>query len=422
MILIMGLELCISLTDVFIAGRIGKEVQASVGLVSQVYFIFVVIANALTVGTVSVVSRLFSAADRRALSNTIHTLLITTAGAGFLLGGLGIVLAPVLIRVLDVPPPLRDYGIPLVRIYAASLIFHYLLINTNGILRASGRVKTSLRTMAGVCAVNVGLNFYLVFGTSLGFRGIAVSTAVSMVLGALLNIAAVRTLISGPRRFSPASVGRVARIGWPSGVTQVAWQLGATFLFLIIGHLPRHPVEVMAALTNGLRIEAAIYLPAFALNMANAVMVGNLLGEGRDRDAFRSGVITALFGVGLITLLTVAVVLNAERLAGMLSDNAVVTRETVRYIYISMISEPFMAWAVILGGALNGAGDTRGVMRIIILSLWLVRIPGSYIFGIGLGYGPMAFWWCMNVSIFVHTIFLTRRFFARRWLQEAGRR
>ena len=61
-------------------------------------------------------------------------------------------------------------------------------------------------------------------------------------------------------------------------------------------------------------------------------------------------------------------------------------------------------------------------MRIIILSLWLVRIPGSYLLGIGLGYGPVSLWWCMNASIFVHTIFLTRRFFARRWLRDASRR
>jgi len=58
MTLIMFFEFLINLTDVFIAGKISKEVQATYGFVTQIYFIFTVIGNALTVGTVSVISRL----------------------------------------------------------------------------------------------------------------------------------------------------------------------------------------------------------------------------------------------------------------------------------------------------------------------------------------------------------------------------
>ena len=51
--LIMVFEFLIGLTDVYIAGRVSKEIQATYGFVIQLYFIFIVIANALTVGTVS---------------------------------------------------------------------------------------------------------------------------------------------------------------------------------------------------------------------------------------------------------------------------------------------------------------------------------------------------------------------------------
>ena len=56
MTLIMFFEFVIGLTDVFVAGRVGKDIQAAYGFVIQFYFIFIVVANALTVGTVSVVS------------------------------------------------------------------------------------------------------------------------------------------------------------------------------------------------------------------------------------------------------------------------------------------------------------------------------------------------------------------------------
>jgi hypothetical protein len=47
MTLIMFFEFLIGLTDIYIAGRVGKEIQATYGFVIQLYFIFIIIANAL---------------------------------------------------------------------------------------------------------------------------------------------------------------------------------------------------------------------------------------------------------------------------------------------------------------------------------------------------------------------------------------
>jgi putative MATE family efflux protein len=422
MILIMLLEFIIGVTDVAIAGRLGKEIQAAVGLVSQVYFLFVVAANALTVGTVAVVARLIGAETAEPLSEAVMTLILASLLIGALLGAAGMALAPAAIRVMGVPAELTPYAATLIRWYAAGLVGHYLLINSNGILRATRRATRSLATMSAVCLVNVTLNLLLVFGTPLGFRGIALSTVMALALGCVLNLIALRPLLSGGLRLSRRILKRVLAIGWPAALLQTAWQAGSTTLFLIVGRLPTGGVEVMAALTNGLRVESVIFLPAYAMNMANAVVVGNLLGENRGRDAFRGGIVTAAVGVGVILVLTVLVILGAPLLAGLLSASQPVVRETVRYLYISMLSEPFMAWAVILGGGLNGAGDTRAVMTIVVLSLWLVRIPASYLGAVVLGWGPAAIWWSMNASILVHSLFLTRRYMSRRWLPAAPRR
>jgi len=211
-------------------------------------------------------------------------------------------------------------------------------------------------------------------------------------------------------------VKNIFNISWPSGLLQAFWQTGSLVLFLILSMLPKNNVEIMAALTNGLRIESAIFLPAFAFNMANAVIVGNLLGKKENPDAFRGGLITAVMGVVIVTILTILVMLNAKNIAGFLSDNNTVITQSVKYIYIALIAEPIMAWGVILGGGLNGAGDTWSVMTITALSVWLVRIPLSYILGIYLGLGATAIWWAMNISILVQAILITRRYFNKRWI------
>jgi len=416
--LIMVFEFLIGLTDVYIAGKVSKEIQATYGFVIQLYFVLIVIANALTVGTVSVVSRLYTSGDKTELNKAVSSSVIASAGAGLVLAIAGIFFSPTIIKYLNIPEELKHFAVPFTKIYAMGLLFHYLLINCNGILRSCQMVKRSLKTMALVCGFNIALNFFLVFHTSLGFRGIATATASSVFIGSMINLVYVRNIMAGMKYFSLNLVKKMIRIGWPIGLLQVLWQLGSMVLYLILSALPEHRIETLAALTAGLRIESIIYLPVFGFNMANAVIVGNLLGEKKKKDAFQSGIMTMALGVCIVTLMVVIVILNARWIASFLSSDAIVIRESVKYIYISMISEPFMAWGIILGGGLIGAGDTRSVLIRVALSVWLIRIPLAYIFVVLLGFGAVSVWWSMNISQFVQAFVMSKRYFDQKWLSE----
>lgn len=417
MTLIMIFEFFIGITDIYIAGKIGKEVQATYGFVIQLYFIFIIIANALTTGTVSVISRLFSSGDAKELGQAIFSILMVAACAGLLFGISGIIFTPHLIKIVRIPEELKPVGIPLAQIYATGLIFHYLLINTNGILRSCKKIRSSLGTMAIVCVANIALNFAIVFHTSIGYKGIALSTALSSVLGCLINLYHVRPFVQRMyAKFSAFHVKNIMHISWPFGLSQALWQLHSMVLYLILSSLPRKSIEVLAAFSAGMRIESAAFLPAIAFHMANAVITGNLIGEKRDHDAFRAGIITALMGLGIVVAIAVIVVISAPFIAGVLSKNPVVVRETMTYLYINMVGEPFMAIWIILAGALSGAGDTRSIMFILVLCTWLIRIPLCYILVVILKFDAFAVWWAMDLSQFAASLLMVRKYVSRNWL------
>jgi putative MATE family efflux protein len=334
---------------------------------------------------------------------------------------LGIIFAKKIINVLGMPNMLKGYASAFLIIYSAGFFFDYILLNTNGTLRACKLIKKSLWTMAIVCVLNVALDFALAFHTPLGFRGIAVATVVSLFVGAALNINYVRKIIRLSFEFSLPIIKKILSISWPSGVLQIVWQLGVMAIFLILNAFKHNNVEIMAAFTNGLRIESAIFLPAFAFNMANAVLVGNFLGKNKKEEAVHMGAATAGLGVFIIIILTLIVLFSAKTAAFLLSNNPVVIEECIKYLYISLMFEPFMAWGIILGGGLNGAGDTKSVMLIVCGTLWLIRIPLAFIFGISLGFGAIGVWWAMNVSIFVQAVLMSVRFFTKKWLVNSER-
>jgi len=413
----MLFEFCVGLVDVFIAGQVGKEAQAAYGFVMQLYFVFIIVVNALTTGAVSVVSRLFTAGDGKAFRDAVATSLLLACLAGSVLTVSGFILTPVVMDMINIPDQLRPHAVSLGRIYAAVLVFHYILIVTNGILRAVKKVRISLVTMTIVSAVNITFSFFLVFMTPVGFRGIAFASGAAVLVGSVINVSRILPLIPRPRSFSKSFGMRVFAIGWPSGAGQLSWQIHSMILFMILSALPVHRIEVLAAFSAGLRVESAIFLPALAFNFANAVIVGNLLGEGRKSEAFRAGIVTALMGVAVVTFLTGVVILGARWIMPLLSTNEIVVQEGVRYLYISMLSEPFMAFWLILGGALMGAGDTLAVMVTVSLSTWLVRIPLASFLVFILGAGSSSVWWSLNISQILTCCFIMHRYFRKKWLE-----
>lgn len=410
MTLIMFYEFLMGMTDVYVAGRISKDVQAAYGLSFQVYFLLLIPAIALSVGGVSVVSRLFGAQDKKAeLKTAISSYIKAAVWAGLILALLGFIAAPWIIHILRVPQEIKGIAINLFRIYSLALFFEFFLINTNAILRSCGRVKDSLKSMTLACVLNIVLIFPLAFKTPLGFMGIAWATLLSLLIAAVVNFWMIGG-IPGGHKFSWQILKDILNIGWPAALMQVLFNLASLFIFSIIGSLPKNSVEIMAAFTNGLRLESAIFMPAFAFNMANAVVVGNLLGKEKKEQAYQAGFITAGLGVAIVIGLLLLVLVNARMILSLLSDNHLVVENSLLYVYISLIFEPVMAWSVILGGGLNGAGYTKTVMMVIGLGLWLIRIPLAYTLSLTLGFGAIGIWWAMNISLIFQCFFLTQQY------------
>lgn len=414
MTVMMFLQFLVGFCDVYVAGRFGKDVQAAYGLAFQTYFILSIMGSAISVGTVSLVSRLAMKKDQGECRNVVAAAVFLAAALGVLFLLIGYFGAPWISSIFNIPPQLRRHAAMLMRVYSLGLVFQYLMFTANAVLRSTGRIISSLVAVSVMAVLNFFLNFGLSFHTPLGFSGIAVATVISTGVAAAMCIWAMRGHLPG--KADARTAWMIADIGWPAGVLQIVWQLGAMTIYYILSILPEHNVEIMAAFTNGTRIESLIFLPAFAFNMSNAVLVGNYIGKEEHRHAFWGGMVTALIGVSIVVFMTAVVLFKAPFIAGVLSADSLVVKESLTYIYIALLFEPVMAWGVILCGALNGAGDTRGVMKIVALSVWLVRIPLSYLLAIQLGWGVRAVWWSMNMSLIVQALFVTRRYWRRGWL------
>lgn len=423
MLLIMFFYFVVGFTDVFVAGLISADVQASVGFVNQIYYLIIIVANALAVGTLAMVSRAVGSNRRKRAMEIARQSLIFSILIALALTGTGLLFYRDVVALAGFPEKIRTIAENFLKIFTFSLAPYYILIISNSIFRATGEVKKPVFTMLAVSIVNIIGDFVLVFGVSpfpkVGYAGIAFSTAASVTAGTLINLwflshGAWRSFYRGSWSVVGDTVCRILKIGWPAALLQVAWNAGTIVLYNILGRLENN-ITALAAITNGLRIEAVIYLPAFALNMAASVLVGQNLGAENAARAERIGWKMTQAGVMLISTMALVIFIRAEDFASLLAKSPAVLQETTRYLRINMISEPFMAMSSILGGGLQGAGDTRGAMWAIVIAMWFIRLPLAYLLAIVLDYGAVSVWIAMIVSMICQGLFITIRFQKGHW-------
>jgi putative MATE family efflux protein len=423
MLLIMFFYFFVGFTDVFVAGLISADVQASVGFVNQIYYLIILIANALAVGTLAMVSRAAGSNRLERALEIARQSLIFSVLVALTLTGAGLMFYRDIIALAGFPEKIRTIAEDFLKIFTFSLAPYYILIISNSIFRASGEVKKPLFTMFAVSLINIIGDFVLVFGISpfpkMGYSGIALSTAVSVTAGMLINLWFLsrglwKPFYKGAWSVVGETVYKIMKIGWPAALLQIAWNAGTIVLYNILGRMENN-IVALAAITNGLRIEAVIYLPAFALNMAASVLVGQNLGAGNADRAESVGWKITQAGVMLISAMALVIFIRAEDFASLLAKSPDVLEETTRYLRINMASEPFMAMSSILGGGLQGSGDTRGAMWAIVIPMWFIRLPLAYLFAVILDYGVVSVWIAMVLSMICQGLFMAVRFQKGHW-------
>lgn len=429
LIVAMFLQFSVGLADVYVAGRFGPAVQGAVGFAGQLLFFFTVFANAVGVGLVALVARAEGAGDAAAGWRAVRQGVLLAGAVAGILAGVGVVAAPGPAALGFLPPRVAAAAVPLLPWYAVALLPQALITVAAAAFRARGRVGWVLATAAVTAVLNLGGDFALAFGylglPAFGPSGIAVATAASSGVGAVAAGAALlgqglgAVLVADGWRVRRDFAARLVRIAWPAGVLQLGWNLGTLVLYAVLGGLGTGAVAATAALTNGLRIEAVLYLPAFALNMVAAVLVGQALGAGEPDEAERAGWRVAFAATAALTLMALPVFVYSRQLAALLSPDPGVREATHVYLRFNMLSQPFMALSVCLGGGLQGAGDTRGTMKVVLGALWGLRIPLALAAAQFAGLGASGVWGAMVASQAVQGGWMAARFRRGRW-KRAG--
>lgn len=314
-------------------------------------------------------------------------------------------------------------GVPYLEIRAIGIVFVSMNFSFRGYWNAIDLTRLYMTTLVAMHALNIFLNYVLIFGhfgaPALGVQGAAIASVAALGFGTLLYLMfglRYAREFGFLRALPPrADVLRLVRLSLPSGIQQMFFAGGFLAMFWIIGRIGTAEVAGANVLIN---MTLIAFLPGMGLGLAAATLVGQALGRGDSEDAARWGWDVVRLAVLAMGLLGLPMVLMPATLVSAIYKLEPTTLALIlwplRLIGISMLWE---AVSTVLQNALLGAGDARRVMLVAIANQWLLFLPLAYLAGPVLGGGLTVIWGLQvgyrAIQAMVFSAFWMRRRWAR---------
>jgi putative MATE family efflux protein len=415
----------VGIVDVQVSGYLTSASQAAVGLSEQVIFLFVVFLFSVGVGTTAIVSREFGQGNREPmLTATAQSLILSVFGGLFLTAtalAFGKFILPLFTRSPDVVAQASLY----LSIFGLYMIPFSVVCIGGAAFRAIGDARTPLFIIVVDVIIHVIGDYLTVLHNwpvpGLGVRGIAVSALTSAVVSALLTVVMLsRSPLKDSLRhlnvFDWELQKRILRIGLPSAVQRLGWAGSVFALFFILSRVPEH-TAALASWTIGMRVESVLFMPLMALSLAVSSIVGQNLGAGKEDRAVKAGWNVTFIAVILMLVLASCLFLFAAPISRLMSHDPVTIGFSTSYMRINAFGEPFLAVAMVLMGAMQGAGDTRANMRISLFCNWVVRLPVAWWLAISMNLGTDGVWYAMVSSVIVCAAWCSHRYRLGKWMK-----
>jgi putative MATE family efflux protein len=411
------------LIDLFWVGRkVGSSAVAAVAMGGTVVFLLNPLLMGVSTGTIALVSRAIGARQYDDANRAAGQSLMLALVLGVLTAVVGQFLSPVLFGLLSPPADVVANGIAYLRISLVGSFTVFVLFIGNAALQGAGDAVTPMWIMAIANVLNMALDPLLIMGWGpvprMGVRGAAIATVMAQAVAAGVSVywlfGGKTTLHVRLRQWRLDLVlsWRILRIGIPGAAQMLARSLmGAVMMKIVAGC----GTIAVAAYGTGMRFHMLIMMPAFALGGAAATLVGQNLGAGRPDRASHAAWLATGIDAAFMAFAAIILAVWAPTLIGVFNPDASVIEVGAHYLRIVSPFYVFTAAGIVLGRALNGAGDSVAPMVITILTLWGFQVPLARWFSHLWDPATQGIWWAIVVATVLNGVMVAAWFRTGRW-------
>lgn len=388
-------------------GRIDNIAVGAQGLSVRITQIIWALIKGITTGASVFVAQAYGAGDyekiKKVVIQTFLSILVLVVGLQQIIYWN----APGLLMIFRPPEDLLEAAVLYLRIVSWGLPFMAVMLIVAGVLQGMGNAKTPMRIALIMNAVNIFAGYILIFGSfgiaPCGLKGAAYALVTAQFIGAIVGISilfsrkgVLGSLNKSSFKFDVRQIAGIYRVGIPSSLESVFWQIAAVILTTIMLTFGE---TAFAAYQLGLQAESISFMPALGFGVAATTFIGQSLGA-RDKDMGKRYLRELIKGALIVTITTACILIFLpQSIMSLLTfDKNVIALGAVYLFLMGLVQVPQNISGV-LNGALRGAGFTRVPMIVAGIGIWGIRIPLSWILVHYFNYGIVTIWVVMCIDL-----------------------
>ncbi|MCB1690700.1 MAG: MATE family efflux transporter [Halioglobus sp.] len=417
------------LINAFWVGRLGADAVAVVSVCFPVNLLLISLGSGLSLAGTILVAQYFGARDTLQVNHTIAQCLVAMILAALLLGAVGYVAAPGILRTIGARDAVFDSAIEYLRISLAGTVFLFLSAFYQAILRGIGEAKAPLRIIIASVGVNALLDPVLIFGWGpigpMGVNGAAYATLLTQLITAVAGIYLMLRPRFGLRLTWPdlyprwPMIGKLVKLGFPASLEQSMQALTVMAMTMLAA---RFDTVVLASYGLVFRILMFTIIPAFSFSMATSILVGQHIGAGEGGRARQTTVVSAIGSSSLMLCIAVLLFSFATPIMALfVPGNPQLIEQGTLVLRIFTLSYPLTGLQLSLAGTFRGAGDTFTAMLLTLVGIWVVQLPAAYLLSRFSPLGSDGLWWAGVIAACVSTAMAILYFRSGRWMRVGER-
>ena len=421
--------------DAAMVGRLGATQSAAVGLVASTTWLFGGLSYAAAMGFNVLTAQRVGGGRLADARNILKQALVLCLAFSTVMALLAAVLSSSLPGILRADRSIWKDASAYFLVYSLFLPALQLDNVTAGQLQATGNMRTPGIYMVVMCALDVVFNTLFIFptgtirlgslalpGAGLGTAGAALGTGLAeLVVGLyllyfVLRRSPVLRLEKGERlHFDRQQLRTILRIAAPVASEKVILSSAQIVSTAIVA-----PLGTVAIAANSFAItaESLCYMPAFGIQSAAAMVVGQSVGAGRRQMARRLGWVTVLLGIAVMVLTGGLLYLLAPQMMAILTPDPEIIALGTRVLRIEAFAEPRFGASIVAGGVFQGTGSTLVPTLFNLGTMWGIRLPLAWL--AAPRWGLPGVWTAMCLELCVRGILYLIRLVGKRWLPPEG--
>lgn len=365
--------------DAIIVGRaLGKAALAAVSGGSAVFIqLLVGFFMGLSSGATISISQFYGADNKTELNRSVHTAVSLSLWAGLGISIIGVLIAPLAMKMIATPEDFFDLSVLYLRTYFVGVLPMFVYNMCSGILRSFGDSRSPFVILVIGCITNIVLDLLFVMVLPWGVMGAAwatvISQAVCMVLAIIKLMHQKEDCKFSFKKlcFTPHLLKKMIRIGIPTGIQSSLYTVSNLIIQSNVNILGTNTAAAWAAYG---RIDSIFWMTVSSFGIAMSTFTGQNFGARRP-ERIHKAVKVSLLIVGCISVFyTILFSLGGAWVFRLFTTDEEVIRGGMQ---ILLFIAPFFITYIpieIFSCTIDGAGETFKTMLITMIGVCLLRV------------------------------------------------